>query len=462
MGKRCATLMLFLVCCCPAPMWAQSPVASDSSGSQAAPPDSSGLKQGQAVSEETQPSRYPDPNLVPYRTRKSVLVHFLSLPAKVWRLIWSPLGAAMIWEEQHHIHQRLINFFLNDDRTGGFFPIISIGGNTGAAGGLTIFHNNLFNKRKRIRLTVLFNTEDNNSVRLMYSDSTLFGTPLFLDFGGEFLNDSDENFFIRPDVTQQELDDSSIRANESTENDETSYAVERGGFNVALGYALHRRTSIALTSRFQRSDIRRGEDEEAERFPITVPGFSTTSLFSVGAVVTVDFRNGWPRTLSGSLLRFAYQYNREVNGGRFEYNRFTIEAQQFIPVPFLALNRRLAVRGRFEKLDRLNGRQIPFYELSLLGDAWTLRGFEQNRFRGRGSLLFNVEYRYPVWDTWDAVIFIDEGQVFDDLNEIDFERFHFAIGTGFRFMSRRGFLFRVEVGFSRETIRGLFQITPNF
>ncbi len=30
---------------------------------------------------------FPDPNLIPYRTKKNVLVHFLSLPAKIWHLV---------------------------------------------------------------------------------------------------------------------------------------------------------------------------------------------------------------------------------------------------------------------------------------------------------------------------------------------------------------------------------------
>jgi outer membrane translocation and assembly module TamA len=412
--------------------------------------------------QEEESSKYPDPNLIPYRTKKSALVYFLSIPAKIWHLVWSPLGTTVVWVEQNHIQDKVLNFFLNDDRTGGFFPLVSIGGNTGAAGGITIFHNNLFNKRKKINFSFLFNTEDNNITTLTYSDSSLFGSSFYFDFLGDFFNDSDENLFIDQSLKIQDLTNSSIQGNETVEDDETSYSTKQGGVMVNFGYALRRRVGWGITSSFKRAKIGSGDGRGGELFPANVPGAGTTSLFSIGSTLTFNFRNGWPRTLSGTLIQFGYQYNREVNGSRFEYNRYTVEVHQFIPIPFLAKNRRIGVRGRFEKLDRLNGKQIPFYELSMLGDAATLRGFDQNRFRGRGALLFNFEYRYPVWDTWDAVIFFDEGQVFDDLGDLDIDDFHWAIGTGLRVMTATGFVFRFEVGFSREMVRGLFQITPNF
>lgn len=415
------------------------------------------------ASPSTQEASYPDPNLIPYRTKRSVIVQFLSIPAKLWHLLWTPLGATVIWVEQNRIQEKALNFFLNDARTGGFFPLISLGGNTGAGAGLTVFHNNLFNQRKRINFSFLFSSEDNNTATLAYSDSSLFGTHLFFNLLGEYFSDSDENLFISSAIPPDQLLDSSIGGNDTNvDDDETSYKTKQGGFMITTGYALSRRIGWGMVGGIKRAKVNSGTGPGSDQFPGAIPGGGTHSLFSIGSALTLDFRNGWPRTLSGTLLRFGYQYNREMNGSQFEYNRYTIELNQFIPIPFLATNRRLALRGLFEKLDRLNDKQIPFYELSLLGDAATLRGFDQNRFRGRGMLLFNLEYRYPVWDTWDAVIFVDEGQVFDDINDINLDRFHFAAGTGLRFMSPTGFAMRFEVGFSGEAVRALFQITPNF
>lgn len=407
---------------------------------------------------------YPDPNKVPYRTRKSLLVHFFSVPAKVWHLALTPLGATIIWMEQKRVPQKLMDFFyLNDERTAAIFPLVSLGGNTGAGAGFMAFHNNVFGKRKRLSLSALYNTGDNNNAKVAYQDSSLFGSSFYFDLTGEYFNDSDENLYIDVGQNPANILNSSIGGNNSAENDETSYATEEIAALSNLGYAFNARVGLGVVSSFRSTDIDSGDGTGGERFPGDIPGADLrTKLFTIGGALTLNFTKGYPRVLSGTLVRLRYTYTNDVDGDRFEYNRFTASAEQFIPIPFLARNRRLALRGVFEKMDRIGDKQIPFYELSMLGDASNLRGFDQNRFRGRGLLLFNLEYRYPVWDTWDAVVFVDEGQVYDDLGDLDVSGFHTSIGTGLRFMSRNGFLMRFEVARSSEEWRALFQITPNF
>lgn len=446
--------------------WSQVPDSKSEQAGQAEPEGEMSTETRIVVEEPAteDEEKYPDPNSIPYRTRKSPLVHLLSLPAKLWHFAWSPLGAMVIWVEQNRIPEKAINFFLNDARTAGFFPLVSFGGNTGAGAGMMVFHNNLFNKQKTINASFLYSTSDNNTATVAYSDSSLFGTSFYFDMTGTYFNDSDENLYISDSVrvSPEKLRDSSIGANISSKDDETSYATEEAGVIANLAYVFNGKVGLGVVSSFRRADIHSGEGAAAGRFPGNIPGGGATSLFSIGGTLTLNFAKGWPRTLSGTLLRLSYTYNREINGSRFEYNRFTAEGAQFISIPFLAKNRRLSVRGVFEKIDRIGEKQVPFYELSMLGDAANLRGFDQNRFRGRGMLFFNFEYRYPVWDTWDAVIFLDEGQVYDDLSDIELSAFHTAVGAGIRFMSRTRFLMRFEVARSREQWRALFQITPNF
>ncbi|MFQ5676721.1 MAG: BamA/TamA family outer membrane protein, partial [bacterium] len=417
---------------------------------------------GKSQTEPQQIDDYPDPNLIPYRTKKSALVHLLSVPAKIWHAVWLPLGATVIFVEQNRIPQKAANFFMNDDFTAGFFPLLSFGGNTGVGAGFTVFHNNLFDKRKKIRATFLYSSTESNSMTLSYADSSLFGSAFYFDLTGSYFNDSDENLYISPATTLEQFNDSSIAGNRSTEADETSYETEEVGALAHFGYAISRDVRLGVVSSFRHANIGNGDGTGGDKFPDAIAGRGQTSLFAIGGTLTFNFSKGWPRTHAGNLLRVAYTYNRELGGRRFEFNRFRAEVQQFIAVPFFARNRRLAVRGVFEKIDRLGEKQIPFYELSLLGDAANLRGFDQNRFRGRGKVFFNFEYRYPIWDTWDGVIFLDEGQVYDDLDDLALDEFHGAVGAGIRFMSPSGFLARFEVARSNEQWRALFQIVPNF
>jgi outer membrane protein assembly factor BamA len=358
------------------------------------------------------------------------------------------LGATTIWVEQNHVHDKVIHFFLNDDLTGGVIPIVDIGGSMGFAPGLMAFHSNLFNRAKSINLTVLFGSEDDNDATLTFLDHSAFGSPLQLNLLARFYSDSDENYFPG--------------GNRSGADDITSYDIEKGTIEVGISYPLTAQMSWQLHGGMAHGDVNRGDGKKGDDFPRDIAGFGTTRLGAVGSSVTVDFRENWPRTTSGPLINIEYRYHAELSDNRFEFHRYSAEVQQFLRIPFLAQNRRLCLRARLEQREEVGNKEIPFYELSLLGDARNLRGYDQNRFLAKGSLLANVEYRYPIWDTWEAVIFVDQGQVFDAFRDVNLRNFHGSGGVGVRFMTRTGFLFRVEIGFSKEATRALFQLTPNF
>ncbi len=393
-------------------------------------------------------TEFENPNLIPYRTRKSIGYHILAFPATIWRLLWYPVGKTTIWIDQNRIHQKVASLLLNDDMTGGIFPIMNIGGNMGFAPGVMAFHNNLFNKKKSINFSTLFASLDNNYTNLIYSDKSLFDSSLQFNFLGHFISDSEENHFLG--------------GNKGTKDSRSIYDIEEGTVQFGLSLNLIKRINWQLLANMKHTDISTASEEEDNTFPVDIAGFGTTKLWGIGTAIMFDLRNGWPRTLSGSLIKLDYHRYKEMSENRFEFHYYTVEMQQFVPVPLLAQNRRLSFRGRLENREEISGKAIPFYELSMLGDSDNLRGFDQNRFRAKGSVFFNFEYRYPIWDTWDAVIFLDEGQVFDEYDEITFDNFHWAAGTGLRFMTKTGFLFRVEAGFCSEQVRFLFELSPNF
>ncbi len=393
------------------------------------------------------PSNYREPNTIPYRTNKGIISHALSLPSTLWNSLWYPVGETMIWMEQSRIHRKVIGLLFNKDLSAGIFPIGNIGGNMGTAIGVMAFHNNLFGKEKSVNFDILFGSSDDNEANLGYSDKSLFGSPLNFQFKARYFNDSDENHF---------------GGNQSREKDETSYSTEKAEFRFNWGYLLSNNVNLQLTGQYENVEIGRGQGKGAELFPKTISGFGSTNLGAIGTALTLDFRNGWPRTFDGFLINLEYTFNSEFSNIQYQFHSYSAQIQQIIPIPFLLKDRRLGVRALFKKVDEVSGKQIPFYALNTIGDSETLRGFDEDRFRDEGLLLFNIEYRYPIWDTWDAVFFLDEGQVFNEFNEIGMDEFHIGGGFGLRIMTRTGFLFRTEIGFSKEMTRILFELSPNF
>ncbi len=393
-------------------------------------------------------SEYSDPNTIPYRTNKSFFAHALALPSTLWNALWYPVGETFIWIEQSHIHQKVIGFLFNKDLSAGIFPIGNIGGNMGTAIGVMAFHNNLLGNEKSVSFDFLFGSADDNEGNLSYSDKSLFGSPLNFKFNAKYFNDSDENHFIG--------------GNRSREKNETSYSTEKAQFVINWGYRLSKNLNLQLTGRYENVEIGRGQGTGGDIFPKTIPGFGSTNLGGIGSALTLDFRNGWPRTFDGLLVDLEYRFNSEFSDVRYQFHTYAAEIQQFIPIPFLLKDRRLGARAIFRKVEQISGKRIPFYALSTIGDAETLRGFDEDRFRDEGLLLFNLEYRYPIWDTWDAVFFLDGGQVFNEFDQIGMDEFHIGGGFGLRFMTRTGFLFRTEIGFSKEMTRVLLELSPNF
>ncbi|MDP8228814.1 MAG: BamA/TamA family outer membrane protein, partial [Candidatus Electryoneaceae bacterium] len=102
----------------------------------------------------------------------------------------------------------------------------------------------------------------------------------------------------------------------------------------------------------------------------------------------------------------------------------------------------------------------PFYHLGELGSDETIRGFTRGRFRDRDLLMGSVEYRYPIYQlkytrTVDAVLFVDTGQVADNIfQDVAVSMFQVGYGGGFRFYNEdEELVARLEIGVSKEMFR---------
>jgi outer membrane protein assembly factor BamA len=106
----------------------------------------------------------------------------------------------------------------------------------------------------------------------------------------------------------------------------------------------------------------------------------------------------------------------------------------------------------------IDGDSIPLFDLSSLGGGNTLnvmRGFGLNRFLCKGKILANVEYRFPIWWRLGGNLFVDMGNVWPRLGDIDLGKTVADFGLGLRFYMP-DFVVRVDMGFSTEGSRLYF------
>lgn len=111
---------------------------------------------------------------------------------------------------------------------------------------------------------------------------------------------------------------------------------------------------------------------------------------------------------------------------------------------------------------------VPFFEQFFMGGASTLRGYEEDRFWGKQSLLTTLEYRHPIQKALALSAFVDYGGAwggFGTVGEFSQSRssnLKLGYGFGVSFRSPLGPL-RLDLGFDdRGKTRTHFQIATSF
>ena len=107
-------------------------------------------------------------------------------------------------------------------------------------------------------------------------------------------------------------------------------------------------------------------------------------------------------------------------GGRYSFNRLSVDARGFIP---LGSRQRTFAARVFASRDYADaGAQVPFYLMDTLGGQNTLRGFRNFRFRDENVLYLSGEYRWEATAGFDLAVFYDTGKVFADAAAIRVRR----------------------------------------
>ena len=438
----CVSLLAALLVAFAPSVYAQYPIPADSISGPVLEPET-----------DEEANQATDPNRIPYQTKTSVGAHVLALPATLWSGVARVFREGVLWAEYSGTIERLQRRYGGPEPPAyGFIPIVSVGGSEGLVVGGAFFYNNVFGTGRRTRISARYGGSDTYSVSGRFRDQGLFGSRIKFGLDGGYYSDGDERFFER--------------GNDTEESDRIEYSFRQGLAEATFLVPVYGPFRLDLSTEFKHIDILDDSDTDDAPLSVDVIGFGAADMLSAGGDIIFDFSRSAgltaPRKYGGSILLLGYRYGQDLGSRNFAYHRTKAEWRQFVPVPFLAFDRRLAFRARLEKTHPPKGNLVPFYELATLGGPNSLRGFAANRFRDEGYLLFTAEYRYPVWDILDAVVFFDTGQVFQRYEDIDPAVFHSNVGAGLRVFSASDVAGRLEIAFGPEGPRLLAQIGTTF
>ncbi len=250
----------------------------------------------------------------------------------------------------------------------------------------------------------------------------------------------------------------------SSKGDGASFKQEKTLLETVFGYSADPSLSIDSKFAFQNVNISGGRDGgrghiESTFNNQTIDGLNGDRLITLGLEVLRDTRNQQDNSTKGGKARMGLSYNEGLGNSDARYFNYQAEATHYFR---LGSDRRVFFARLFgEYNNEARGHSVPFYQMARLGGygtypdlSRTFRAYDTNRFFGEGAVLGNFEYRYTIYEyrdfKMDAVVFLDEGQVFRDLGKFKFSDFRESYGGGFRFSLLNHVLLSVEAAHGDE------------
>jgi outer membrane protein assembly factor BamA len=376
-------------------------------------------------------------------------------------MVW-PLKKGVIWAEDVNLPDRVLDtLYFDEQRTAGWFPNFSFGGEIQSALGIRLFHRNLLGGGERIDFATLAATNDleERRVSLSFNDPSISGSRWWTAAEIDYVADNDEDFFVR-----QTADGRLHIGADTGPHDDTTYALDRVRSRFELGLQALPGLRIGAALRPLYGNVETGGGAEIP-IPRAVDGFGGPVVLLGGeSLVEYDGRDSSLRPHSGWYTRAAGGAwtgveGETTNGRDYRYARYTVDLRRHQPT--FRSDRSIVLRAVLDRVETLDG-AVPFWELPTLDEDHALRGFPRNRFRERGSLLFNAEYRYPIWDTWDGFVFADEGQVFHRYSDVSIGGFEWSAGGGVLVFTETSFVLRLQYAVSEEENLFRFDLSQAF
>lgn len=178
-----------------------------------------------------------------------------------------------------------------------------------------------------------------------------------------------------------------------------------------------------------------------------VPGFARgTQFFRAGVTARVDSRDNWYRPSSGGLVELGLDY---THGLGFDTSQYVHASGALSGVLDLwQRSRVLVVKVWAQLVEPIGNSIVPFSEMVVVGGPDDFRGFRPGRFRNFSSLLFQAEYRWPIWMWMDASLFAEYGGVFGrGFEGFSIDRMRPDAGAGVRLRSSDSFYLRAQFAY---------------
>lgn len=375
-----------------------------------------------------------------------VLISPFYIPEYLFRGLFWPLKKFVNFAEEVHLPSRAKDFFSNEDHTIWLYPIVTYSTDDGFSAGLNFKNKDVFDVDKyEIGASAIVYANSDQAYSFSFEKEQAWHQTFF-EFNADYSDDSNEDFFGLGQDSEEESE--AIYAIKETEVEfEFGYNpnfLENFVFKTQLGYLNFETDSSPADE----------SDPKAQDVFVNISNFGfgqRLDFFSYGAQLIYDdsFPNGHP--YKGSVYDFKIVDYKPISKKEFGFNQIDFKYRKF----FNILNEdRVIAFGFHHRAVSENGKIIPFNRFASLGRSTLLRGFKSDRFVDKQFVVANLEYRYPIWKTFNPLlgyglgkIFFDVGKAYQDLSRFDERDLQHAFGFGLSITSPNRFFLDLEMGF---------------
>lgn len=183
----------------------------------------------------------------------------------------------------------------------------------------------------------------------------------------------------------------------------------------------------------------------------TVPGSIDGRVSGVGLVLNRDTRNNIYFPRKGDLFEFNARFYKKFLGSEFDFTSLTLDLRKYIT---LFSSHVFAVQS----LVKVQTGTVPFLHLAQMGGQYNMRGYFEGRFRDKNMLVFQAEYRLPLFWRFGLVGFGGLGNVAEKFGELKLGSLKPSYGVGLRFLfdKKEKIQVRMDIGFGEDGSSGFY------
>lgn len=176
-----------------------------------------------------------------------------------------------------------------------------------------------------------------------------------------------------------------------------------------------------------------------------VTGSNGQNLSGLGLSLNIDTRDNIFQPSKGMYNQLSWMEFHSVFGSDFNFTQWVFDFRKYQKI---GANQVIAGQAWFS----FTRGAAPFHHLSMVGGSDRMRGYFEGRYRDKHAMVYQAEWRFPVYKKLNMVLFGSSGQVANNLSGFHLRDFRYAGGLGFRYkLNSEGLNLRIDLAFGDQS-----------